>query len=145
MDYAPSVFTMPTTLGFSKGHETTLRILEGLVETHTFFHDRNKWTITNEHRNPDKHGYTGWMSYDIALWKNDVLWGLIEFDGKQHYEPVQLFGGEKQFKVQQEKDRIKDADAPLLCKGKKCLRVGPECGAGAAQENIKKEIIDWLE
>jgi len=32
MDYAPSVFTMPTTLGFSKGHETTLRILEGLVK-----------------------------------------------------------------------------------------------------------------
>ena len=88
MDYAPSVFTMPTTLGFSKGHETTLRILEGLVETHTFFHDRNKWTITNEHRNPDKHGYKKWMRYDIALWENDDLWGLIEFDGKQHYEYI---------------------------------------------------------
>jgi len=85
------------------------------------------------------------MRYDIALWENDDLWGLIEFDGKQHHEPVQLFGGEEQFQVQQKKDRIKDEDAPLLCKGKKCLRVGPECGAGAAQENIKKKIIDWLE
>ena len=150
MDYAPSVFTMPTTLGFSKGHEVTLRILEGLVETYSFFHDCNKWTITNEHRNPHKHGYTGWMSYDIALWKNNVLWGLIEFDGPQHYKQVDIFHGKgkkgnEKFRSLQKKDRIKDGDALLLCNDKKCLRVGPECGAGAAQENIKKKIIDWLE
>lgn len=150
MDYTPSVFTIPTTLGFSKGHEVTLRILEGLVETLPFFHDCNKWTITNEHRNPDKHGYTGWMSYDIALWKNDVLWGLIEFDGKQHYEQVDIFHGKgkkgnEKFRSLQKKDKIKDADALLLCNDKKCLRVGPECGAGTAQARIKAQIVDWLE
>jgi hypothetical protein len=90
MDYAPSIFTMPTTLGFSKGHEVTLRILEGLVEMLPFFQGCNKWTITNEHRNPYKHGYKKWMRYDIALWKNDDLWGLIEFDGKQHFEKIEL-------------------------------------------------------
>ena len=43
------------------------------------------------------------------------------------------------------KDKIKDADALLLCNDKKCLRVGPECGAGTAQARIKAQIVDWLE
>jgi len=147
MDYAPSIFTMPTTLGFSTGHEVTLRLLEGLVETLPFFQGCNKWTITNEHRNPYKHDYKNWMRYDIALWKNDALFGFIEFDGRQHYEytPHYHRKGIEQFWALQKKDRIKDGDALLLCKGKKCLRVGPECGAGVAQSRIKTQIIDWLE
>ena len=32
---------------------------------------------------------------------------LIEFQGKQHYKPVSAYGGEEQFKVQQEHDRRK--------------------------------------
>ena len=32
---------------------------------------------------------------------------LIEFQGKQHYEPVAQFGGEKQFIIQQEIDKRK--------------------------------------
>lgn len=32
---------------------------------------------------------------------------LIEFQGIQHYEPVEIFGGEKQFKIQQEHDKRK--------------------------------------
>ena len=147
MDYAPSIFTMPTTLGFSTGHEVTLRLLEGLVETLPFFQGCNKWTITNEHRNPYKHDYKNWMRYDIALWKNDALFGFIEFDGRQHYEytPHYHRKGIEQFWALQKKDRIKDGDALLLCKGKKCLRVGPECGAGTAQARIKAQIVDWLE
>ena len=147
MDYAPSIFTMPTTLGFSTGHEVTLRLLEGLVETLPFFQGCIKWTITNEHRNPYKHDYKNWMRYDIALWKNDALFGFIEFDGRQHYEytPHYHRKGIEQFWALQKKDRIKDGDALLLCKGKKCLRVGPECGAGVAQSRIKAQIVDWLE
>ena len=31
----------------------------------------------------------------------------IEYDGKQHFEPIDFFGGEEQFKIQQKNDKIK--------------------------------------
>lgn len=33
---------------------------------------------------------------------------LIEYDGKQHFEPIKYFGGEKTFKIIQERDKIKN-------------------------------------
>ena len=44
---------------------------------------------------------------------------LIEFDGEQHFKPIQLFGGEEQFKIQQERDAYKnqwckDNNIPLI-------------------------------
>lgn len=32
----------------------------------------------------------------------------IEYDGEQHFKPIELFGGEKQFKIQVENDNIKN-------------------------------------
>ena len=32
----------------------------------------------------------------------------IEYDGIQHFEPIKLFGGEKEFLKTQKKDRIKN-------------------------------------
>lgn len=48
------------------------------------------------------------LSYDFAILddKNNVL-GLIEFQGRQHYEPIEYFGGQEQFEYQQMRDRIK--------------------------------------
>lgn len=44
---------------------------------------------------------------------------LIEFDGQQHYFPIELFGGEKQFQIQQDRDTYKnqwckDNNIPLI-------------------------------
>ncbi len=33
---------------------------------------------------------------------------IVEYDGKQHYEPVKIWGGEERFKKQQENDEIKN-------------------------------------
>jgi len=148
MDYRPALFQMPTGLGLSGGEQATLQILEQLVKTETFFKG-NEWKIRVQHINPFKHGFPGWMKYDFALWKIDHLWGLIEFDGIQHHQHVERFHGKgkkgnEKFRSLQKKDRIKDEDSLLLCKGKKCLRVGPECGAGIAQSRIKAQIVDWL-
>ena len=33
---------------------------------------------------------------------------LIEYDGQQHFKPIEYFGGEKQFKIQQERDVYKN-------------------------------------
>ena len=54
-------------------------------------------------------GFGGRMlSYDFAFYKNDVLSYLIECQGKQHYEPVDIFGGEEQFAKQQLHDELKN-------------------------------------
>lgn len=46
----------------------------------------------------------GLLSYDFYLPKYNKL---IEFQGIQHEQPIEFFGGEKQFKIQQEHDRRK--------------------------------------
>ena len=32
----------------------------------------------------------------------------IEYDGEQHFKPIEYFGGEAHFKIQQKHDKIKD-------------------------------------
>ena len=46
----------------------------------------------------------GNMSYDIYICGLKIA---IEYQGKQHFEPVQYFGGEESFKRQQERDKLK--------------------------------------
>jgi len=48
------------------------------------------------------------LLFDFAVFNNDkVLIGLIEFDGKQHFESIEFFGGEETFKSLQKRDLIK--------------------------------------
>lgn len=44
------------------------------------------------------------LSYDFFLPQHNLL---IEFQGQQHERPCEWFGGEKQFEVQQEHDKLK--------------------------------------
>lgn len=46
--------------------------------------------------------------FDFALFKNNKLIGLLEYDGKQHFEPIEHFGGKEQFLIQQERDKNKN-------------------------------------
>lgn len=49
------------------------------------------------------------LPFDFAvLDENKNLFCLIEFDGKQHFEPIKHFGGEEGFKLRQMRDRIKN-------------------------------------
>lgn len=47
------------------------------------------------------------MYYDFAIALRDSQTLLIEADGQQHFTPVAIFGGEKTFKEQQVRDRLK--------------------------------------
>lgn len=47
------------------------------------------------------------LRFDFAVFKNNKLKFLIEYNGKQHYEPVPFFGGEKTFLEQCYKDFLK--------------------------------------
>ena len=48
--------------------------------------------------------WTGRRMYfaDLYIPKYNIL---IEYNGEQHYRPIDYFGGEKQFEIQQEHDR----------------------------------------
>lgn len=46
----------------------------------------------------------GCLSYDFYIPKHNLL---IEAQGEQHYAPVDFFGGQEQFEIQQEHDRRK--------------------------------------
>lgn len=59
------------------------------------------------------------LRFDFAIIKNDKILGLIEYDGKQHFEPIDFFGGVDGFKESKERDQIKNTycnlhDIPLL-------------------------------
>lgn len=56
----------------------------------------------------DLKGITGRpLRYDFTIYKDNIWIGSIEFNGKQHYEPVSVFGGEKQFNIQKQHDLMK--------------------------------------
>lgn len=56
----------------------------------------------------DLRGYNkGKLSYDFSVYKNNKLYALIECQGEQHYKPIEIFGGEEQFKKQQLHDKTK--------------------------------------
>ena len=42
--------------------------------------------------------------FDFAIYNNGKLLGLIEYDGEQHFEAIEFFGGEEKLKIQQERD-----------------------------------------
>ena len=49
------------------------------------------------------------LRFDFAILDNNgELLHLIEYDGKQHFEPVKIFGGEKRFLDQIKKDKMKN-------------------------------------
>ena len=49
------------------------------------------------------------LRFDFAIFYNDKLLYLIEYDGKQHFEPIDWFGGIEAFKKTQLRDCIKNA------------------------------------
>lgn len=59
------------------------------------------------------------LRYDFTIYKDDVWIGAIEFNGEQHYKPISVFGGKKQFDVQKQRDFQKEIyslehDVPIL-------------------------------
>lgn len=56
----------------------------------------------------DLKGRKGKLRFDFGIYdENDKLVKLIEYNGIQHYKPIDFFGGEQQFSLQQENDKKK--------------------------------------
>ena len=51
--------------------------------------------------------YKGKLRFDFAIMCGDTVVMLIEYNGVQHYQPVEQFGGESAYKELQKRDAIK--------------------------------------
>lgn len=75
------------------------------------------------------------LRFDFAILKKDQLLGLIEYNGRQHYEPVSKFGGEERLREYQLSDKMKEEyciahSIPLLSLNK---------------DNYSKEVVlQWV-
>lgn len=79
-------------------------ITNGELMIKTFLED-NFIPYTHQKKYDDLIGINGGkLTYDFFLPNNNLL---IEFQGKQHKEPIEYFGGKEQFEIQQEHDRRK--------------------------------------
>lgn len=47
------------------------------------------------------------MIFDFVIFQNGEIKKCIEFNGEQHYKPIDLFGGDEAFKKQQVRDARK--------------------------------------
>lgn len=74
----------------------------------------------------------GYLSYDFYIEKYNLL---IEYQGRQHYYPIDVFGGEKQFQVQQEHDKRKREYAEKHGINLLCIRY---------DENAKEVLDLWF-
>lgn len=53
--------------------------------------------------------FSSYALFDFAIFdKNGNLLKLIEFDGEQHFKPIEYFGGKEKFKIQKERDERKN-------------------------------------
>lgn len=49
----------------------------------------------------------GLLRFDFAVFYKEKLYCLIEYQGQQHYEPVDFFGGQEAFETQKQNDLLK--------------------------------------
>lgn len=53
--------------------------------------------------------FSPYASFDFAIFNNKgEIYKLIEFDGEQHFKPIEHFGGEEKFLIQQNRDKKKN-------------------------------------
>jgi hypothetical protein len=67
----------------------------------------NNINFKQQHRFNDCVGIKRKLPFDFAIFQNDKLKFLVEYQGIQHYKPVGIFGGEEQLEKQKEYDLIK--------------------------------------
>lgn len=81
--------------------------------------------------------YINLLRFDFAIMQNRKLLGLIEYDGKQHFEPIEFFGGQEGFEEIKKRDIIKNA----YCKSKNIplLRLPYTLST----EEIKQQIYEY--
>ena len=78
-----------------KSEELVYNIVKKLYKDYQVLYQYKPFFLATENGN---------MSYDVYICGLKIA---IEYQGKQHFEPVEYFGGEDSFQKQQERDRLK--------------------------------------
>lgn len=78
------------------------------------------------------------LSYDFSIYQDNKVIGLIEYQGEQHFKPIDYYGGEEQFKIQQLHDKMKlnyakNNNIPLLYLSKTDI------------DSFKEKILEFIE
>lgn len=83
--------------------------------------------------------YINKLRFDFAVFKENTLLCCLEYDGIQHYEPIEYFGGLENFKKQQIRDNIKkeyclNNNIPLL-----------KIPYSISDKKVKEEVLNFIE
>ena len=87
--------TFTKTLNRWKSVELVYNIVKTLYKDYQVIYQYRPFFLATENGN---------MSYDVYICGKKVA---IEYQGKQHFEPVEYFGGVENFHKQQERDKLK--------------------------------------
>lgn len=82
----------------------------------------------------------GLLSYDFDVRLKNGNRVLVECQGEQHYHPVEIFGGESYFRIQQSHDRMKREYA----KKRHIPLIELDCRNNRSEDDIKKQFNDSL-
>lgn len=82
-----------------------------------------------------------YLPFDFAVYSNDKLLYLIEFQGLQHYKAIDVFGGEETLKKRQERDKIK---SDWCLKNNIPLLAIPYKSDNSSFSNIKQIVDSYL-
>jgi len=100
------------------------------------FLKKNKITYIYQYKNGCRDKYI--LHFDFAVFnKNNELFGLIEYDGFQHYRPVDYFGGNDSLLDTKRKDNIKNK----YCEENSILLLRIPY---TKRKNIEEIISEWL-
>lgn len=97
------------------------------------FLNKKKITFIKEYKFQDLKD-TRALPFDFIIFENEKPKYAIEFQGIQHFQPVDFFGGEKGFIEQQRRDNIKRE----YCKNNNIILI--ECNYDDADEDIEKKL-----
>lgn len=101
---------------------------------------KNQIDFEKQYSFEDLLGTTGKLRFDFAIFNKDKLCCLLEYNGIQHYEPRERFGGEEGLKTQQERDQKKQ----VYCTEKNIPLIILNSSTGYKEEVIMKEIHKYM-
>lgn len=108
--------------GKSKGERNVIKFLKKL-----------DWNVSSEVSYEDLYD-ANYLRFDVEATKGDKSF-LVEFDGRQHFEPIDIFGGMQAFNITKKHDKMKDTYCKK--KGLKLLRIRYD-------EDIQTKITQFI-
>lgn len=112
-----------------KSEQLVYELTKTLYKKHTVLYQHRPFFLKSE---------KGQMSYDIFICDLNVA---IEYQGKQHFEPVEIFGGEEHYLEQVYRDELKS----VLSKANGVALVYINYWEDISPELIKRKVLDALQ